>query len=93
MQHIFGQEDGAFCCPPADEAHEVLVLTPVSLFLFLPRLWTLDTQGKDFVMACNKLVADLAADSSRAEAEAMLIAAATPIMPVVSRTGSREPLP
>ena len=44
--------------------------------------FSLKKNGKDFVKCCNKLIADLAADSSRAEAEAMLIAAATPIMPV-----------
>eukprot|EP00730_Choanoeca_flexa_P005658 TRINITY_DN11993_c0_g1_i10.p1 TRINITY_DN11993_c0_g1~~TRINITY_DN11993_c0_g1_i10.p1 ORF type:complete len:1151 (+),score=343.28 TRINITY_DN11993_c0_g1_i10:249-3701(+) len=40
--------------------------------------------GKHFVTACKRLIADLVADGSRAEAEAAMIAAVAPIMPVVA---------
>jgi hypothetical protein len=53
--------------------------------------FSLKKSGKEFVNCCNKVIADLAADSSRAEAEAMLIAAATPIMPVtMAAAAARE---
>ncbi|EGD76512.1 TK/HMTK protein kinase [Salpingoeca rosetta] len=45
--------------------------------------FSLKKNGKVFVKACNAAIADMVAEGSRAEAEAMLIAASTPIMPVV----------
>ena len=48
------------------------------------------TQGKVFVTACNKLIADLIADGSRAEAELKMIESAVPIMPVQAERDVEE---
>eukprot|EP01147_Barroeca_monosierra_P009266 gene9266-1543_t len=54
--------------------------------------FSMKKKGKEFVKACNSAIADMTAESSRAEAEAMLIAANTPIMPISLETRTAAPM-
>eukprot|EP00043_Microstomoeca_roanoka_P019180 m.212758 g.212758 ORF g.212758 m.212758 type:complete len:1003 (-) comp16950_c2_seq1:283-3291(-) len=52
--------------------------------------FSLKKNGKAFVKACNSALADMVAEESRAEAEALLIAASTPIMPAIYEPPEEE---